>query len=137
MSQLHQYHWSWFCESLFYIYVYMCISYNMSLCTCMYVCVCICGKKCWQTSAFYSFFFLAENKNCGAGWEDDQTADCESKFPFILYWEKFDLSYFLCLKSDMLKWVYLSYKHHLGNVLCLIVFHLFSGTLLDRSDSGL
>ena len=32
------------------------------------------------------FFFLAENKNCGA-------ADCESKFPFILYWEKFDLSY--------------------------------------------
>lgn len=42
---------------------------------------------------FTLFFFLAENKNCGAGWEDDQTADCESKFPFILYWEKFDLSY--------------------------------------------
>ena len=62
----------------------------------MYVYVCMCMHMWKEMLADFSillFFFLAENKNCGAGWEDDQTADCESKFPFILYWEKFDLSY--------------------------------------------
>ncbi|GAY51337.1 hypothetical protein CUMW_133430 [Citrus unshiu] len=55
----------------------MCISYNMSLCTCMYVCVCICGKKCWQTSAFYSFFF----------WQKIRTVELDGKTIKLQIWD--------------------------------------------------
>lgn len=60
----------------------------MNLYACMYVCMYVYAyveRNVGRLQHFTLFFFLAENKNCGAGWEDDQTADCESKFPFILY----------------------------------------------------